>query len=88
MGPHPAGLAGAQVDRVDPLAVLGRRAPARAAGTAAPVAAAALQARGHQVLEIPLTSGLQVLAREPGGWAGGAYHCAGATTCGLGGSAT
>jgi gamma-glutamyltranspeptidase/glutathione hydrolase len=41
-------------------------------GRFAPSTAAALQARGHQVLEIPLTSGLQVLAREPGGWAGGA----------------
>ncbi len=38
----------------------------------APSTATALRARGHQVLEIPLTSGLQVLAREPGGWAGGA----------------
>jgi len=38
----------------------------------APSTTAALRARGHQVLEIPLTSGLQVLAREPGGWAGGA----------------
>ena len=37
-----------------------------------PNTAAALQARGHQVLQIPLTSGLQVLAREPGGWTGGA----------------
>ena len=41
-------------------------------GRFAPSTAAALQARGHQVLEMPLTSGLQVLAREPGGWAGGA----------------
>ena len=41
-------------------------------GRFAPSTAASLQARGHQVLEIPLTSGLQVLAREPGGWAGGA----------------
>ena len=41
-------------------------------GRFAPATAAALQARGHQVLEIPLTSGLQVLARTPGGWAGGA----------------
>jgi gamma-glutamyltranspeptidase/glutathione hydrolase len=38
----------------------------------APGTARALRAQGHQVLEIPLTSGLQVLAREPGGWAGGA----------------
>jgi gamma-glutamyltranspeptidase/glutathione hydrolase len=41
-------------------------------GRFAPATTAALQARGHQVLEIPLTSGLQVIAREPGGWAGGA----------------
>jgi gamma-glutamyltranspeptidase/glutathione hydrolase len=41
-------------------------------GRFAPATAAALQARGHQVLEIPLTSGLQVLARTPSGWAGGA----------------
>ena len=41
-------------------------------GRFAPASAAALQARGHQVLEIPLTSGLQVIAREPDGWAGGA----------------
>jgi len=41
-------------------------------GRFTPATAAALQARGHQVLEIPLTSGLQVLARTPGGWAGGA----------------
>ncbi|MEI6128140.1 MAG: nitroreductase family protein, partial [Pseudomonadota bacterium] len=41
------------------------------AGRFAPSTAAALQGRGHQVLEMPLTSGLQVLAREPGGWAGG-----------------
>jgi len=41
-------------------------------GRFAPATAAALQARGHEVLEIPLTSGLQVLARTPGGWAGGA----------------
>ena len=37
-----------------------------------PATAAALQARGHKVLEIPLTSGLQVLARDATGWAGGA----------------
>jgi len=41
-------------------------------GRFAPTTAAALQARGHQVLEIPLTSGLQALARTPSGWAGGA----------------
>lgn len=41
-------------------------------GRFAPSTAAALHARGHQLLEIPLTSGLQVLAREPDGWAGGA----------------
>ncbi len=41
-------------------------------GRFAPATAAALQARGHQLLEIALTSGLQVLARAPGGWAGGA----------------
>jgi len=41
-------------------------------GRFGPATAAALQARGHQVLEIPLTSGLQVIARTPGGWAGGA----------------
>ena len=41
-------------------------------GRFAPATAAALQARGHQVLEIPLTSGLQVIARTPSGWAGGA----------------
>lgn len=38
----------------------------------APSTAAALRARGHQVIEMPMTSGLQVLARAPGGWAGGA----------------
>ncbi len=41
-------------------------------GFAPSTTAAALRARGHQVIEMPLTSGLQVLAREPGGWAGGA----------------
>jgi gamma-glutamyltranspeptidase/glutathione hydrolase len=41
-------------------------------GRFGPATAAALQARGHQVLEIPLTSSLQVIARTPGGWAGGA----------------
>lgn len=41
-------------------------------GRFTPSTAAALQARGHRVLEIPLTSGLQVLARQPSGWAGGA----------------
>lgn len=41
-------------------------------GRFAPSTAASLQALGHLLLEIPLTSGLQVLAREPGGWAGGA----------------
>jgi len=37
-----------------------------------PSTAAALRARGHQVLEMPLTSGLQVIARDAAGWAGGA----------------
>ena len=31
-----------------------------------------LRGRGHQVVETDLTSGLQVLMRVPGGWAGGA----------------
>jgi gamma-glutamyltranspeptidase/glutathione hydrolase len=37
-----------------------------------PSTVAALRARGHQVLEMPLTSGLQVIARDAAGWAGGA----------------
>jgi gamma-glutamyltranspeptidase / glutathione hydrolase len=32
----------------------------------------ALQARGHTVLVVPLTSGLQAIQRTPGGWFGGA----------------
>jgi gamma-glutamyltranspeptidase/glutathione hydrolase len=32
----------------------------------------ALRARGHQIVEVDLTSGLQVLARDPGGWIGAA----------------
>ena len=32
----------------------------------------ALQARGHQVREMPMTSGLQAIQRVPGGWLGGA----------------
>ena len=34
--------------------------------------AAALEARGHQVDTIPLTSGLHGIERVPGGWRGGA----------------
>jgi gamma-glutamyltranspeptidase / glutathione hydrolase len=32
----------------------------------------ALKARGHTVLNVPLTSGLQAIQRTPGGWFGGA----------------
>ena len=37
-----------------------------------PRALSALQARGHKVVEAPLPSGLQAIARTPEGWFGGA----------------
>jgi gamma-glutamyltranspeptidase/glutathione hydrolase len=37
-----------------------------------PEVVAALKARGHEVLQIDLTSGLQALQRTPAGWYGGA----------------
>jgi gamma-glutamyltranspeptidase / glutathione hydrolase len=42
------------------------------AGRFAPTAAQALRARGHTVAEFALTSGIQAIARTPGGWVGGA----------------
>ncbi|MES2715091.1 MAG: gamma-glutamyltransferase family protein [Pseudomonadota bacterium] len=42
------------------------------AGRFAPATVAALKARGHQVVETALPSGLQALQRTPGGWFGGA----------------
>ncbi|MFO1265818.1 MAG: gamma-glutamyltransferase [Rubrivivax sp.] len=42
------------------------------AGRFPPAVAAALRARGHEVSEVELTSGLQALARTPRGWHGGA----------------
>lgn len=40
-------------------------------GTLTAAQAAELRARGHQIEDTELTSGLQVLMRVPGGWAGG-----------------
>ncbi|MEI7516438.1 MAG: gamma-glutamyltransferase, partial [Betaproteobacteria bacterium] len=37
-----------------------------------PATVSALQARGHKVVEAPLPSGLQAIARKPEGWFGGA----------------
>jgi gamma-glutamyltranspeptidase/glutathione hydrolase len=37
-----------------------------------PAVIAALQARGHTVVETPMPSGLQAIQRIPGGWFGGA----------------
>jgi len=37
-----------------------------------PATVSALQARGHKVVEAPLPSGLQAIARSPEGWFGGA----------------
>ena len=37
-----------------------------------PATVSALQARGHKVVEAPLPSGLQAIARTPEGWFGGA----------------
>jgi gamma-glutamyltranspeptidase / glutathione hydrolase len=42
------------------------------AGRFAPATVAALKARGHQVVEVALPSGLQALQRTPSGWFGGA----------------
>lgn len=42
------------------------------AGRYPPATVQALQARGHKVLEMELTSGLQAIQRTPGGWFGGA----------------
>jgi gamma-glutamyltranspeptidase/glutathione hydrolase len=41
-------------------------------GTAAAALRPALEARGHRVVEIEFTSGVQTLRRAPGGWQGGA----------------
>jgi gamma-glutamyltranspeptidase/glutathione hydrolase len=38
----------------------------------APTLVQALQARGHEVREMDMTSGLQAIQRTPGGWFGGA----------------
>jgi gamma-glutamyltranspeptidase/glutathione hydrolase len=37
-----------------------------------PAVVSTLQARGHKVIEAPLPSGLQAIARTPEGWFGGA----------------
>lgn len=42
------------------------------AGRFPPAVAAALRARGHEVVEVELTSGLHALQRTAGGWYGGA----------------
>jgi gamma-glutamyltranspeptidase/glutathione hydrolase len=42
------------------------------AGRFSPAVVAALKARGHEVVETDLTSGLQALQRTPDGWFGGA----------------
>jgi gamma-glutamyltranspeptidase / glutathione hydrolase len=41
-------------------------------GRFTPATVSALQARGHKVVEAPLPSGLQAIARTPEGWFGGA----------------
>ena len=38
----------------------------------APAAVDALKDRGHKVIQLPLPSGLQAIARTPQGWFGGA----------------
>ena len=42
------------------------------AGRFPPALVQALQARGHEVREMDMTSGLQAIERSPGGWFGGA----------------